>query len=116
VLILLHAIGRQIAQMSGLSPADVFNPGFDTTVPLLQFLYMFALAIYVISGGHRILMAGLLGTFVHSAAAGLTTPIVDATSVLVTESFTLGVGRRARHRPLLLATLVMGLIASRCRS
>ena len=118
VLILFSGVqlaGQVIAQMSGLSLADVFNPGFDTSVPLIsQFLYMFALAIYVISGGHRILMAGLLGTFssIPPGAAGLSTSIVDAMSVLVTESFTLGVRAAAPATvALLLATLVMGLIS-----
>jgi len=118
VLILFSGVqlaGQVIAQMSGLSLADVFNPGFDTSVPLIsQFLYMFALAIYVISGGHRILMAGLLGTFssIPPGSAGMSTSIADAMSVLVTESFTLGVRAAAPATvALLLATLVMGLIS-----
>ncbi len=118
ILILFSGVqlaGQVIAQISGMSLADVFNPGFDTNVPVIShFLHMFALAIYVISGGHRILMAGLLGTFssIPPGGAGLSTSIADTMTVLITESFTLGVRAAAPATlALLLATLVMGLIS-----
>ena len=60
----MQLAGQLMAQASGLSLAEVFDPGLDANVPVLsQFLSMFTLVIYLLIGGHRWLMAGLLNTF-----------------------------------------------------
>ena len=67
VMIILSGVqlaGQIISQMGGMSLAEVLNPDLDTDVPLLsQVLNMFALAIFVTIGGHRMVLGGLLDTF-----------------------------------------------------
>lgn len=106
--------GQIIGQTSGLALADVFNPTLDTSIPLFsQFLHMLALAIYLLIGGHRLLMGGLLETFA-AIPPGHATAAVDLASIctsLLTESFSLGLRVAAPATlALLLATLVMGLV------
>lgn len=108
--------GQIIGQLSGMALADVFNPGMDSSVPLFShLLYLFTLAIYVIMGGHRLLMAGLLSTFVAmppGTSQGLSEETVDAVVTLLVESFALGIRAAAPATvALLLATLVLGLIS-----
>ena len=58
----VQVAGQVINQMSGISLADVFNPGFDADVPVFsQLLYFVTLAAFVIVGGHRMLLEALLG-------------------------------------------------------
>jgi flagellar biosynthetic protein FliR len=118
VMILFSGIqltGQIIGQVSGMTLADVFNPAFDTSIPLLsQMLYMFTLAIYVTVGGHRLLMAGLLDTFatIPPGLGGLSTSLGDASITLLTQSVDLGVRAAAPAVvALLVATLVLGLIS-----
>ena len=118
IMILFSGIqltGQIIGQVSGMSLADVFNPSFDTTIPLLsQMLYMFSLAIYVMAGGHRLLMAGLLDTFatIPPGMGTLSTSLGDASITLLMQSFDLGIRAAAPAIvALLVATLVLGLIS-----
>jgi flagellar biosynthetic protein FliR len=107
--------GTIIGQLSGMSLGDVFNPGLDENVPLFsQLLYLVALAVYAIIGGHRLLMAGLLETFTV-LPPGLATISPDLHTLLadlLTESFVLGLRTAAPAIvSLLLATIVLGLIS-----
>jgi len=107
--------GQIIAQVSGTAVADVFNPGLDSSAPLVsQLFYMFALAVFIILGGHRLVMAGLLNTFASIPPGGgrISPTVTDALVTLVAESFDLGFRVAApTTAALLLATLVMGLIS-----
>ncbi|MEX2560306.1 MAG: flagellar biosynthetic protein FliR [Pirellulales bacterium] len=107
--------GQIIGQTSGMTLAEVFNPDFDASIPLIsQALYLLALAIFVTLGGHRLLMAGLLGTFatIPIGGAGLSAGLGEAVVVLLTQSFSLGIRVAApATAALLLATLVMGLVS-----
>ena len=61
----MRLAGQVISQMSGLQLADVFDPGFDASVPVVsQLLFYVTLAVFVTTGGHRMVMEGLLDTFV----------------------------------------------------
>lgn len=118
VMILFSGIqltGQIIGQVSGMTLADVFNPAFDTSIPLLsQMLYMFTLAIYVTVSGHRMLMGGLLNTFatIPPGMGTLSTSLGDASITLLTQSFDLGIRAAAPAIvALLVATLVLGLIS-----
>ena len=97
IMILFSGIqltGQIIGQVSGMTLADVFNPAFDTSIPLLsQMLYMFSLAIYVMAGGHRMLMAGLLDTFatISPGMGNLSNSLGDASITLLMQSFDLGI-------------------------
>lgn len=111
----MQLAGQIIGLTSGMTLAEAFNPGFDTSIPILsQLLYLLALAIFVVIGGHRMLMEGLLGTFaaIPPGAAGLPEPLGEALVTLLSQSFALGIRAAAPATvALLLATLVMGLVS-----
>lgn len=106
--------GQIISQTGGISAADIFNPGFDTNVPILsQFYYMFAMAVFLMIGGHHQVMAALLDTFqsIPPGATTVTDSVVTSVVRLTTQSFSLGVRTAApATTALLLATLVLGLV------
>lgn len=107
--------GQIVGQMSGMTLADLYSPGFDANVPLLsQLLYMVALAIFLASGGHRLAMTGFLDTFVAIPPGGmsLSTSLTDTTVTLLVQSFSLGIRVAApATAALLLASLVLGIIS-----
>ncbi len=106
--------GQIVSQTGGISAADIFNPGFDTNVPIIsQFYYMFAMAVFLLIGGHQQVMAALLDTFqsLPPGAATVTDSVVESVVRLITQSFALGVRTAApATTALLLATLVLGLV------
>ena len=107
--------GSIISQLSGMSLGDVFNPGLDESIPLFShLLHMVTTATYVLIGGHRLLLGGLLETFaaVPPGAAAVPTGIESLIVDLLTESFSLGLRAAApATAALLLATIVLGLIS-----
>jgi flagellar biosynthetic protein FliR len=106
--------GQIISQTGGVSAADIFNPGFDTSVPVIsQFYYMFALAVFLLIGGHQQVLGALLETFraLPPGSATVTDSVVTSVVQLITQSFALGVRTAApATTALLLATLVLGLV------
>jgi flagellar biosynthesis protein FliR len=118
VIILLSGVqvaGQIISQMSGLSLADVFNPGFDTEVPVVaSLLNIVTLAVFVIIGGHRLLIGAVLDTYtlMPLGHANLPPSLVSLTETLLAESFSLAVrGAAPAIVALMLATIVLGLIS-----
>lgn len=56
--------GRVIDQQLGLGIAGIYNPEIDDQSGMVdQFYFMLGLALFVIVGGHRIMLITLLGTF-----------------------------------------------------
>ena len=117
VIVLFSGIGlagQMVGQASGLQAAEVFDPSQGDNVSVFSRLFsMLALAVFVLIGGHRILMAGLLDTFQAIPPAGMTLPIPLAEKfvTLVTLSFSLGVRAAGPViASLLVANLVLGLI------
>jgi flagellar biosynthesis protein FliR len=110
----MQLAGQLMAQASGLSLAEVFDPGLDANVPVLsQFLGLFTLTVYLLIGGHRWLLAGLMNTFTTLPLGSCRLPasVPDALVTLLTESFSLGIKAAAPLViALLLATLVLGLV------
>ncbi|MBI2823485.1 MAG: flagellar biosynthetic protein FliR [Planctomycetia bacterium] len=106
--------GQMIAQLSGLSLAEVFDPQFDTSLPVFsRFLHLTTVAVYLAIGGHRQLMAGLLSTFaaVPLGTGRPTGTSTDALVAVLSESFSLSIRTAAPAIiALLLATLVLGLV------
>jgi flagellar biosynthetic protein FliR len=118
ITILLSGIqvaGQVVSQMSGLSLADVFNPGFDEDVSVFsQLFYFLTLAVFVAVGGHRIVIGALLETFAWSPPghAALGSDFVEVLTSVATQSFSLGIRAGAPLLvALLLSTLVLGLIS-----
>lgn len=111
----MQVAGQIISQMSGLQLAEVINPGFDTSMPVVsQLLFYVAMAVFVIIGGHRRVMEALLDTFVWLPAGqgGFSRSITEAMTSLLAESFVLGIRAAAPAMvALLLATLILGLVS-----
>lgn len=111
----LQLAGQLIAQISGLSLADVYNPSMDSNVPVFaQLLDATALAVFVIVGGHRQVIDALLDTF-HTMPPGradFAPTVVDALTVILHSSFLTGIRAAAPVMvSLLLAVLIVGLIS-----
>ena len=118
VMILLSGMqlaGQVISQMSGLSLADVFNPTFETSVPIFsQLLEMLALAIFFLLGGHREVIDALLGSFawMPPGAVELPSDLTMALSAIASQSFETGIRASAPVMiSLLLAILIVALIS-----
>jgi len=118
VMILLAGVqitGQLISQLSGMSLADVFNPGFDSEVPLIAHLmYLTTLSVFLLIDGHRYLMGALLGTFRTIPLGGGRLPdtMAETVALLLSESFSLGIRAAAPAMiALLLATVLLGLIS-----
>ena len=107
--------GQLIAQLSGLSLAEVFDPNQGSETPLLaQLLGMFGVAVYLLIGGHRWLIAGLLDSFQALPIGGASLPaaVPHVLVSLVSESFSLGLRIAVPAvLALLLASIVLGLIS-----
>jgi flagellar biosynthetic protein FliR len=114
--------GQMIGRIGGLMLADVFDPATGISVPLFsRLLFLVTMAVFVLIGGHRIVMAALLDTFTTIPLGGTVSPVllneqffdslVKAFTLLLTQSFALGIRASAPVvASLLLSTLVMGLI------
>jgi len=106
--------GQILSQLSGMSLADVFNPGFDEQIPLLShLLYLVTVAIFTILDGHRRLIDALLQSFnsVPIGTARYPSGIAETLVNILAESFSLGMRAAAPAMvALLLATLLLGLI------
>jgi flagellar biosynthetic protein FliR len=111
----IQVAGQIVSQMSGLSLADVFNPGFDEDVSVFsQLFYFLTIAVFVAIGGHRMVMGALLDTFAWAPPghAALGSDFVAVLTSVATQSFALGIRAVAPIlTALLLSTLVLGLIS-----
>jgi flagellar biosynthesis protein FliR len=107
--------GQIMSQMSGLSLADVFNPGFDTEMPVMaNLLGLVTLAVFVSIGGHRLLVGALLDTYslLPLGHGAMPPSLGELVSLLLTESFSLAVrGAAPAIVALMLATIVLGLVS-----
>jgi flagellar biosynthetic protein FliR len=118
VMILLSGMqlaGQVVSQISGLSLADVVNPNFDTSVPIFSHLLeLLALAIFFLVGGHREVLAALLGSFawMPPGSGQLPNNLVHALIEITAQSFEVGIRASAPVMVALVAsTLVVGLIS-----
>ncbi len=127
----IQMAGDMMSRIGGLSLADVFDPTTQTNVPLFsQLLGMLSAAVFMIIGGHRIVVGGLLDTFTAirpggvvelilggDAAGNATGPsflqsLTDAFVLLVAQSFQLGIRASVPVvTAVLLATIVLGLVS-----
>ncbi|MCC6581380.1 MAG: flagellar biosynthetic protein FliR [Phycisphaeraceae bacterium] len=111
----MQMAGRIIDQQIGLGIGGVFNPEMGVETGILgEFFYITAIAVFVILGGHRVLLATLVGSFSRIPLGGYM-PDGHVTSLLLgmtTSMFELGLRVSA---PLLclvfVETVAMGFIA-----
>ena len=110
----IQVTGQVISQLGGTALADVFDPTLDSNVSVYsQVFYFLTLAMFVLIGGHRLLMEALLDTYVWlpPGEAALGTTYVEVITTLLSQSFVLGIRAAApAMTALLLATLLLGLI------
>ncbi len=111
----LQVAGQIISQMSGMSLAEVFSPGFDDNVSVFSQLFFFVtMAVFLTLGGHRMVIEALLETFCWAppGQVALGGTFVEALTSIVTQSFILGIRAIAPVlTALLLSTIVLGLIS-----
>ncbi len=111
----LQVAGQIASQMSGMALAEVFDPTYDSNVPVFsQLMDLVTLALFVILGGHRMVISALLGTFqtIPLAEGRLGEGAGDLLASIVTESFVLGIRAGAPMMvSLLLSILVLGLVS-----
>jgi flagellar biosynthesis protein FliR len=111
----IQVAGQIVSQLSGLSLADVFNPGFEEDVSVFsQLFYFLTLAVFVAIGGHRIVTEALLQTFMFlpPGQAMLGDTFVDVLIGILSQSFVLGIRAAAPLMvALFLSTVVLGLIS-----
>ncbi|MGO8750543.1 MAG: flagellar biosynthetic protein FliR [Thermoguttaceae bacterium] len=117
IVVLLSGIGltgQMVGQASGLQAAEVLDPSQGDNVSVFSQLFsMLATAVFVLIGGHRILMAALLDTFQFIPPGGMTLPIPLAEKFVTLVSLSFSLGVRAAGpvvASLLVAHLVLGLI------
>ena len=110
----VYLAGQLIGRVGGLMLADVFDPGLQASVPTIsRLLYIVTLAVFVCSGGHRMVMAALLATFaaIPTGGGALPTSMTETFVLILQESFCLAVRAAAPIvTALLLSTMVLGLI------
>lgn len=111
----LQLTGQIAGQMSGMQLADIFDPGYQSSVPLFaRLLDMVTLAMFLAIGGHRELLQALLDTFtwMPPGEARFSEGILTMLMELTTQSFVLGIRAAAPVMvALLLSVLVLGLIS-----
>jgi len=106
--------GQVIGQSSGLMAAELFDPTQNESVPLFsRLLFLTTVAMFVLVGGHRLVMAALLDTFraMPPGSAVWNESLAETFVTLAAQSLALGVRAAAPAlAALLLANLVLGLI------
>lgn len=111
----IQLTGQLVSQMSGLQLADIFDPTFETNVPIFsQLLDLIALAVFMSFGGQRRVMEALLDSFQWSPPGRSfpTRQLLEVAVDLVTQSFVIGIRIAAPVMvALLLAILILALIS-----
>ncbi|HLA86336.1 MAG TPA: flagellar biosynthetic protein FliR [Thermoguttaceae bacterium] len=110
----MQMAGELVGRLGGLMLADVLDPSSGEPTPLLgRLMWLVALVVFLLIGGHRMAVGALLDTF-RSLPPGTMASVESMTRVLgelLSQSFALGVRVSAPVVvAVLLATLVLGLI------
>lgn len=110
----LEMAGDQIGQQMGISLAEVFNPMSESNTNVVgQLLQLTGLAVFLLIGGHRAMLGGLLDTF-HSVPllkVGLPAGLIDVIVALLTASLVLSMKVAAPVLvAMMLVSMAMGLI------
>jgi flagellar biosynthesis protein FliR len=114
VLGALEMAGEQIGQQMGISLAEVFNPLSQTTSNVVgQLLQLTGVAVFLLIGGHRAMLSGLLETFktVPLLKVALPTGLLDVVTALLSASLILAIKVSAPVLVvMMLVSMAMGLI------
>ena len=111
----LQLTGLIIGQMAGMALATAFDPSVNSNSSIFAtLLNVVTIAVFVIIGGHRVVMEALLDTFQWRppGAAGISSGAMQAIGDVVTQSFVVGIRAAAPMIvALLMSILVMGLVS-----
>jgi flagellar biosynthetic protein FliR len=111
----LQVTGQMIGQMSGMQLADTYDPGSDNTVSVFaKLLDVVSMAVFLLIGGHRTLMAALLDSYRYLPPGLSKEPLAAVELLQVTLSHSFEVGLRAAApiaMSVFLAVIVTGLIS-----
>jgi flagellar biosynthesis protein FliR len=111
----IQVTGQLISQLSGMSLAEISSPTFDDGSNVFAELIQYStLALFVVLGGHRLVVGALLDTFawVPPGHGAYGESFTDVMIGLMGQSFQLGIRAAAPIMiALLLATLVLGLVS-----
>lgn len=105
----LQMAGNFIDQQIGVSLGEIFNPEFQTQATLTgQTLHLLGLALFLVVGGHLLLVSALVETFQTFPVgyASISASLVDLLRDLVHQSLVLAIHVSA---PLILTMAVVGL-------
>jgi flagellar biosynthetic protein FliR len=111
----LQVAGQVASQMSGMHLANTYDPSYGAEVSIFsRLMHMVALAVFVLIGGHRLALEGILDTF-HTVPPGsgfVATGVVETLTAVLSQSFSLGLRVAAPAIvALLMSILVLGLIS-----
>ncbi len=114
-LVAMQIGGHLIDQQMGLGIAGVYNPELEEQSGIIgEVFFLFALALFVIAGGHRMMLMTLIGSFDRIPLGGFAgiASLVDLMLGLLQVMFELAVRVAAPITALLfLVTVAMGFIA-----
>jgi flagellar biosynthesis protein FliR len=117
LMILLSGIqltGQIISQLGGTALAEGYDVMSEESLPVYsQLFYFLTLTMFVLLGGHRLLIEATLDTYewLPPGRAMIGESYVSAMTTLMGQSFRLGIRAAApAMAALLLATLILGLI------
>jgi len=103
----------QIGQQMGIALAEVFDPMHEAPGASRRLFYMVAIAVFLVIGGHRRLIAATLGSFDTVPVGGFLSPgaMLGVTVTLLGASFALALKVAAPVLvAMLLATVALGLL------
>jgi len=109
----MRAAGHTIGQLSGMTIADIVSPEVGGSTVLGELFALLATTVFLVTGGHRQLLAGLLDTFawMPPGQVGFTAGMAGTLSEVAAQSFLLAVRVAAPVLLSLVATaLILGLI------
>lgn len=105
----MRAAGQAIGQLSGMTVADIVSPEGSGSTVLGELFALLATAVFLLTGGHRQLLAGLLDTFawMPPGQVGFSAGLMGTLSEVAAQSFLLAVRVAA---PVLLSLVVTALV------
>lgn len=105
----MQAAGQAIGQLSGMTIADIVSPAGGGSTVLGELFALVATAIFLVTGGHRRLIAALLDTFawMPPGHVGFSAGLTGTLSDIAAQSFLLAVRVAA---PVLLSLVVTAVV------
>jgi flagellar biosynthetic protein FliR len=93
LIIGLQVSGQLVSQMAGISLAGVYSSGAQGVSPITKLMDLLAVAVFLVMGGHRIVVHALLDTFSDwpPGQAVIDQSTAQVVGRLLSESFMLGV-------------------------